>query len=326
VATKHITEEPEPLTNVPADLWAVVAKMMAKRPEDRYQTPAEVTEALLPYTLKREPGPSSGEFEITPPPLPRPRRRTPVWLIGIACAAVAAMAAVAVWLLVSPPKGQSSPGSDTVAARPPDTAVDPVTAKGRAEKKDGPAGGAMGRFDVKPDVPAVPAEEKVAPPARNGRNNEREQPAENKQEEKPAEPARPDPEKVAETLAAARAEYAAARQKLKAELIEAIKADAEQDEKRGLIRQQAQTKEDLKNFEVVGTLPTMPGLKPAVDKYNAALRKAQTAMRWAYDAAIKDFRAAGRLDKVRDAEADLETFKNETPSSTPSGTKKRNRR
>jgi WD40 repeat protein/tRNA A-37 threonylcarbamoyl transferase component Bud32 len=49
----HGTGEPEPLTklrpDVPAALAAVVRKMMAKAPAQRYQTPAEAAEALAPF-------------------------------------------------------------------------------------------------------------------------------------------------------------------------------------------------------------------------------------------------------------------------------------
>ena len=50
---KHQMHEPAALTelapHVPADMAAVVAKMMAKRVEDRYQTPGEVADALTPW-------------------------------------------------------------------------------------------------------------------------------------------------------------------------------------------------------------------------------------------------------------------------------------
>ena len=50
---RHYCEEPPPLTQlrpeVPAELVAVVAKMMAKSPQQRYQVPAEVAEALRPF-------------------------------------------------------------------------------------------------------------------------------------------------------------------------------------------------------------------------------------------------------------------------------------
>ncbi len=52
----HLELEPTPLAelrpNLPVGLIEIVAKMMAKRPGDRYQTPAEVAEALLPFTVK----------------------------------------------------------------------------------------------------------------------------------------------------------------------------------------------------------------------------------------------------------------------------------
>jgi serine/threonine-protein kinase len=50
---KHAHAEPEPLSarrdDVPAGLVAVVRRMMAKRLDDRYQTPGEVAAALVPF-------------------------------------------------------------------------------------------------------------------------------------------------------------------------------------------------------------------------------------------------------------------------------------
>jgi serine/threonine protein kinase len=49
----HQSRHPKPISDVrkdvPAELSAIIVKMMAKRPEDRYATPAGVVEALAPY-------------------------------------------------------------------------------------------------------------------------------------------------------------------------------------------------------------------------------------------------------------------------------------
>jgi serine/threonine protein kinase len=50
---QHQLEEPAPVNQlrpaVPPEVQAILHKMMAKRPQDRYQTPAEVAEALAPF-------------------------------------------------------------------------------------------------------------------------------------------------------------------------------------------------------------------------------------------------------------------------------------
>ena len=58
----HQTENPKPVTDyrddVPAELLAVLERMMRKNPNERYQTPLEVAEALAPWTSEA----------IAPPP------------------------------------------------------------------------------------------------------------------------------------------------------------------------------------------------------------------------------------------------------------------
>jgi serine/threonine protein kinase/tetratricopeptide (TPR) repeat protein len=54
----HRDQQPPALNqirvDVPADLERIIAKMTAKDPDERYQTPAEVAEALLPFTQPRQ--------------------------------------------------------------------------------------------------------------------------------------------------------------------------------------------------------------------------------------------------------------------------------
>ena len=74
VLIDHRTKEPTPVTElvpaVPPELGDVVATMMAKSPDDRYQTPGEVVDALAAfrtsgsrYGTRR----TSSSFQIQPP-------------------------------------------------------------------------------------------------------------------------------------------------------------------------------------------------------------------------------------------------------------------
>jgi serine/threonine protein kinase len=75
---RHNTEPAPPLTrdrpDVPPAVAAVVAKLLAKAPEDRYQTPAELAQALAPYaatgSVHRVPpvAPSAASADTLPPP------------------------------------------------------------------------------------------------------------------------------------------------------------------------------------------------------------------------------------------------------------------
>jgi formylglycine-generating enzyme required for sulfatase activity/tRNA A-37 threonylcarbamoyl transferase component Bud32 len=63
----HLQKEPTPLprfrSDVPPDLWAVVARLLAKDPAHRYQVPAEVAHALAPFCKpggKTGPAPGTG--------------------------------------------------------------------------------------------------------------------------------------------------------------------------------------------------------------------------------------------------------------------------
>ncbi len=62
----HVHRPPHPIAevrpDVPAGLVAVIDKMLAKRPEDRYQAPEEVVDALTPWTLDPIPPPTDAEL------------------------------------------------------------------------------------------------------------------------------------------------------------------------------------------------------------------------------------------------------------------------
>ena len=64
----HQTRQPTPVTNLcpdlPPEVAAIVEKMLAKKPEERYQTPAEVIAALEPWARQDVPLPT--EEEIPP--------------------------------------------------------------------------------------------------------------------------------------------------------------------------------------------------------------------------------------------------------------------
>jgi serine/threonine protein kinase len=78
---QHQQAEPKPIADfrddVPADVIDLIARMMAKEPEDRFQTPASVALALAAFA-KQTPGPkSSGKLPILRIP-PTGRDDTPI--------------------------------------------------------------------------------------------------------------------------------------------------------------------------------------------------------------------------------------------------------
>ena len=67
----HMSRDLEPLNlirpEVPAELAALVSKMMAKEPRRRFQTPAEISQALTPYFKKGSIAPTSPRADASPP-------------------------------------------------------------------------------------------------------------------------------------------------------------------------------------------------------------------------------------------------------------------
>jgi hypothetical protein len=92
---RHAQEQPEALTRlrpeVPAELAAVVERMMAKDPARRYQTAAEVVQALEPFCQPKQPS-----------PVPRPRWR---WWAATAGVLLAVAGAIGLALVPRGEKG-----------------------------------------------------------------------------------------------------------------------------------------------------------------------------------------------------------------------------
>jgi eukaryotic-like serine/threonine-protein kinase len=72
VAAQHITDPLPPLANLPAGLWEVIERMTVKDAAERYQTPADVVEALEPYRRSATGTTQSGSLSIVTPPPPLP--------------------------------------------------------------------------------------------------------------------------------------------------------------------------------------------------------------------------------------------------------------
>ncbi len=67
----HHRPTTEERTDVPEGMWAVLRKMMAPRPDDRYQTPSEVVEAISPWAPDEV---TRLLLVETPPPEPTPEK------------------------------------------------------------------------------------------------------------------------------------------------------------------------------------------------------------------------------------------------------------
>jgi len=79
----HQLWNPQPLCeiqpDVPPELSAIVARMMAKKPEDRFQTPQEIAEVFKPWTAPR-PRPAPAVKSDKPVPRRSPGRKWSRWV------------------------------------------------------------------------------------------------------------------------------------------------------------------------------------------------------------------------------------------------------
>jgi serine/threonine protein kinase/tetratricopeptide (TPR) repeat protein len=188
VMIKHLTDEPTPLSSlrndVPPGVQAMVKKLMAKKPEDRFQIPAELSAALGPYcgqgvvtampvnVAARPTLPMMSAATLPTTPAPKPaaargpiirrrtgRRRRPMLAAAIVLVLMGATAGVGALMYpqivaaVAQGRAESSKATEVAETRPPATNADRPT-QATPQPKDDPK--------TTPD-PAVKSDPKVDP-------------------------------------------------------------------------------------------------------------------------------------------------------------------
>jgi serine/threonine protein kinase len=89
---RHAVDPPPPLTSrcrdIPTELAGIVEKMLAKDPNDRYQTPSEVAEVLAPF--------------IESPAEKRPALAFSRWFVWVVVGVVLGVALFVGWIVQRP--------------------------------------------------------------------------------------------------------------------------------------------------------------------------------------------------------------------------------
>ena len=155
----HQKRNPKPIRevrpDVPADVAAILAKMMAKKPEDRYTNPEELAQALLPFTQTPIPPPPDQEM----PQLSAAALGTNSGLVS-----VASVPRTSVTTPRTPPPApvpETTPGPPPVPAKAP-AAKAPAVKSTRSFADDGGAkASAVAEADTQRNKP-VPVVEPIA--------------------------------------------------------------------------------------------------------------------------------------------------------------------
>ncbi len=113
----HQERRPQPLTelraDLPAGLASMVERMLAKNPAQRYQTPAEVVEALTPFVTQAPPGPTREASRFT--------RRTGLVLAASALLGVAGALGGVAWYFRRDSGNGADPSRDSAPDKEPGT-------------------------------------------------------------------------------------------------------------------------------------------------------------------------------------------------------------
>jgi serine/threonine protein kinase len=134
----------EHCSEAPPELCAVVDRMLAKRPNDRYATPLDAAQALYPFADRGSQGRARAWLDLTPdlPPVaskPQPAERPdPSLKFGILpyAVAIAAIAAVMLWGMVADPfasqrqeerRGKTADATESAFQEPPASSTSRAT-------------------------------------------------------------------------------------------------------------------------------------------------------------------------------------------------------
>jgi tRNA A-37 threonylcarbamoyl transferase component Bud32 len=156
----HLSHEPEPIErlrpDVPAGVAAVVRRLLAKKPGQRYQTPGELAEVLAPLcgSAADKAASTVSQAAATRSTVTFRRRKKPVPLIGVLCGVLAlacVAVAVAAWRAHSAPSVSDGPPSQ---GDPPGQVAAKTPGPSEPESAARAALSAQGAF-LEPDEPGT---------------------------------------------------------------------------------------------------------------------------------------------------------------------------
>ncbi len=116
VLLKHIHEPPEPIPGLSPHLEAVIERALAKKPEDRFQTPLELAQAFEAALQEHGEAPTHSPAEFTSAPKPASRWTRPLLWAGIGLVALLAAGFVFMKSFTPPPVPTALPTTTAAVA------------------------------------------------------------------------------------------------------------------------------------------------------------------------------------------------------------------